>query len=75
MRLAQHMAVASKNIRADCIEAGEFPDLVQRYRVMAVPKVVINERVQFEGALPERDFLAAVLQAAHDEPSTDGERA
>jgi alkyl hydroperoxide reductase subunit AhpF len=69
------MAVASKNVRADCIEAGEFPDLVQRYRVMAVPKVVINERVQFEGALPERDFLAAVLKAAHDEPSTDGEHA
>ena len=75
MRLAQHMAVASKNVRADCIEAGEFPDLVQRYRVMAVPKVVINERVQFEGALPERDFLAAVLQAAEAETSTDGEHA
>ena len=31
---------------------------------MAVPKVVINERVQFEGALPEREFLKAVLRAA-----------
>jgi predicted DsbA family dithiol-disulfide isomerase len=30
---------------------------------MAVPKVVINDRVGFEGALPERDFLGAVLQA------------
>ena len=63
MRLAQHMAVASKNVRADCIEAGEFPDLARRYGVMAVPKVVINERVQFEGALPEREFLQAVLRA------------
>ena len=63
MRLAQHMAVASKNVRADCIEAGEFPDLARQYRVMAVPKVVINERVQFEGALPEREFLKAVLRA------------
>jgi len=24
---------------------------------------VINDRVQFEGALPEHDFLSAVLQA------------
>ena len=64
MRLAQHMAVASKNVRADCIEAGEFQDLARQYRVMAVPKVVINERVQFEGALPEREFLQAVLRAA-----------
>lgn len=64
MRLAQHMAVASDRVRATAIEATEFPDLSRAYRVMAVPKVVINERVEFEGALPEREFLGAVLRAA-----------
>ena len=64
MRLAQHMAVASDRVRATAIEATEFPDLSRAYQVMAVPKVVINDRVQFEGALPEREFLAAVLEAA-----------
>jgi predicted DsbA family dithiol-disulfide isomerase len=63
VRLAQHMAVASDKVRADCIEAGEFPELSQQYRVTAVPTVVINDRVQFQGALPEREFLAAVLKA------------
>ena len=63
MRLAQHMAVASDRVRATAIEATEFPDLSRAYRVMAVPKIVINERVQFEGALPEDQFLAAVLEA------------
>ena len=63
MRLAQHMAIASPRITSECIEATEFPDLSQRYRVMAVPKIVINDRVQFEGAVPEQDFLGAVLQA------------
>ena len=63
MRLAQHMAIASPRVTAECIEANEFPELSRRYQVMAVPKVVINDKVQFEGALPERDFLAAVLQA------------
>jgi hypothetical protein len=29
-----------------------------------VPKVVINDRVEFEGALPEAQFLAAVLRGA-----------
>ena len=58
MRLAQHMAVASPRVSAECIEATEFPEMSQRYRVMAVPKIVINDRVEFEGALPERDFLA-----------------
>jgi predicted DsbA family dithiol-disulfide isomerase len=57
------MAVASPRVTAECIEATEFPDLAQRYQVMAVPKIVINDRVQFEGALPEPDFLGAVLQA------------
>jgi len=60
------MAIASDRVRAECIEANEFPDISQRYRVMAVPKVVINDRVEFEGAYPEPEFLKAVLQAALD---------
>jgi predicted DsbA family dithiol-disulfide isomerase len=61
------MAVASSRVRAECIEATEFPEMAQRYQVMAVPKIVINDRVQFEGALPEPQFLAAVLQAVNGE--------
>ena len=64
MRLAQHMAVASDRVRATAIEATEFPELSRAYQVMGVPKIVINDRVQFEGAVPEKDFLDAVLQAA-----------
>ena len=71
MRLAQHMAVASSRVRAECIEATEFPEMAQHYQVMAVPKIVINDRVQFEGALPEAQFLAAVLQAAQGEAAKD----
>ena len=63
MRLAQHMAIASDRVTAECIEATEFPELSRRYQVMAVPKIVINDKVEFEGAIPERDFLAAVLRA------------
>jgi alkyl hydroperoxide reductase subunit AhpF len=65
VRLAQHMAVASDRVRATAIQATEFPELSRAYRVMAVPKVVINDTVQFEGALPERDFLNAVLRAVN----------
>ena len=64
MRLAHHLAVASELIRGDCIEANEFPDLSQRYMVMAVPKTVINERASFEGALPEAQFVDQLLRAA-----------
>jgi len=54
VRLAQHMAVASERVRATAIEATEFPELSRAYQVMGVPKVVINDRVQFEGAVPEQ---------------------
>ena len=63
MRLAQHMAVASDKVTAVAIEATEFPEMSQAYRVSAVPKIVINDRVEFEGALPEAQFLDAVLRA------------
>jgi hypothetical protein len=57
------MSVASDRVRSTVIEATEFPELSRAYRVMGVQKVVINDRVQFEGAVPEPDFLGAVLQA------------
>ncbi|HID17275.1 TPA: glutaredoxin, partial [Candidatus Bathyarchaeota archaeon] len=36
----------------------------QKYAVMAVPKVVINEVAEFTGALPEDAFLNQILVAA-----------
>jgi alkyl hydroperoxide reductase subunit AhpF len=64
VRLAQHMAIASDRVRAVAIEATEFPELSRAYQVMAVPKIVMNDRVSFEGALPEAQFLEAVVLAA-----------
>ena len=65
MRLAHHLAIASDLIRGDCVEANEFPELSQRYQVMAVPKTVVNDRVSFEGAVPEAQFVDAVLRAVN----------
>lgn len=70
-RLAHAMALESPRVRADVIDASEYPDLAQRYSVYGVPKVVINETTQFEGALPEAAFLAAVLQAAGMDPTQE----
>lgn len=64
VRVSHQMALENDHIRADTVEAIEFPHLAHRYRVMGVPKVVINETIQFEGALPEHLFLLYVLQAA-----------
>ena len=64
VRLAHRMAVASDKISAAMVEIQEFPHLAQRYGVLGVPKVVINETESFEGAAPESLFLLYVLKAA-----------
>ncbi len=51
-------------MRADIVEASEFPELAQRYNVYAVPKIVINESVEFVGAQPEPQFVEYVAHAA-----------
>ena len=41
----------------------EFPHLINKYQVMGVPKIVINEKFGFEGTLSESAFLDAVIEA------------
>jgi glutaredoxin-like protein len=64
VRTAHKLAMVSDRVTADCVVAGEFPHLAQKYAVMAVPKTVVNETVSFEGALPEADVVAKVVEAA-----------
>lgn len=57
------MAVESEHVTGDVIEAMEFPDLARQYGVRGVPKIVINEKTEFVGALPEEQYLAHVRAA------------
>ncbi len=52
------------NVVADAIEALEFPDLAARYAVMGVPKTIVNDSVEFVGAVPEDEFVRQVLEGA-----------
>ncbi|MEM3185510.1 MAG: thioredoxin family protein [Conexivisphaerales archaeon] len=63
VRLAHQFAMENPAVKADMIESIEFPHLANKYEVMAVPKIVINDSVSFEGALPEPHFLSYVLLA------------
>ena len=54
---------------ADVVEVQEFSDLAQAYRVMGVPKTVINDKVQITGAVTEEVLLARLLEAVGDEES------
>ncbi|MEM4480952.1 MAG: thioredoxin family protein [Candidatus Bathyarchaeia archaeon] len=62
--LAFKFAVESDMVRADVIDVSEFPHIGHKYGVMGVPKTVINEKVEFLGAVPEEVFLEHILLAA-----------
>lgn len=62
-RLAHQMALEGERVRADVVEATEFPHLAARYHVYAVPKTVINEVLWVEGAVPEEHLLREVAKA------------
>lgn len=66
------MAAEFDNVIADVIEANEFPELSQRYGVTGVPKTIVNDKVEFVGAVPEQHFVAAIQQAMGITPEAEG---
>jgi glutaredoxin-like protein len=61
--LAHQMAVANPLVRADMVEATEFPQLSSKYQVMGVPRTVINEMTHIEGAAAEEMVMEKLQQA------------
>jgi glutaredoxin-like protein len=62
--IAHKLAVESDMISADVIDAGEFPTLAQKYSVIGVPKIIINEKIDFVGAFNEDLFAEHVVLGA-----------
>lgn len=62
--IAHKLAIESDLVKADVIDSSEFPQLAQKYSVMGVPKIVINEKVEFVGAFSEDLFAEYVLLGA-----------
>jgi glutaredoxin-like protein len=63
VRLAHKLAIESDLIKADMVEAIEFPHLSNKYHVYGVPRTVINETVHQEGAVPESMLLTKLQEA------------
>jgi glutaredoxin-like protein len=59
--IAHKLAIESDMITADVIDSSEFATLAQKYSVIGVPKIIINEKVEFVGAFNEDLFAEHVL--------------
>ena len=64
MLLAFRCALASERISATAIEANEFPQLSQEMGVYAVPRIVVDGKPRWDGAVPEAEFLRRILGPA-----------
>jgi glutaredoxin-like protein len=62
VEMAHRLSEESDLVTSDMVESAEFPHLTQKYNVSSVPKVIINEEIQFEGALPEKEFVENVMK-------------
>ncbi len=61
---ANAIALAASGVRAEMVEAMEFAELSDRFNVRGVPRIVLNDRDAYEGAIPAPRFVDAVLRAA-----------
>ena len=61
--MAHKLAIESEHIRADMVEAIEFPHLANKYQVFGVPRTVINETTHIEGMVPEAALVGALMEA------------
>ena len=62
--VAHRLAAASALVSATAYSVIEFPDLIRRYRVTGVPKIVVDTGVELLGAHPEAALVDAVLHAS-----------
>ena len=60
---AHQFALESDKVTGMMIEATEFPDLSNRFEVRAVPKIVVNEKAEIEGAVPPEVFVDLIKQS------------
>lgn len=53
-------------IRAEGVEATEFPELANQFNVRGVPQTIINDgKGIVVGALPEKNLLAEIMRAVN----------
>ena len=60
--LAYRLGLASAKINADVIEISEFPRLIERYDIRAVPTIVIDGQAALVGATDEATLMARIVR-------------
>ncbi len=67
IKMAYSFALVNNFIKATVIDCYSFQDLAIKYNVAAVPKTVINDRVEFVGSKDDNEFLGYIIEAVEAE--------
>jgi glutaredoxin-like protein len=59
-------ALANENITTLGIDCYAFPDIANKYKVVSVPKIVINDKRELIGYVPENHILGEIFSAIRD---------
>ncbi len=70
-RLAYQLALESPRIRAEVIEANEFPELSQRHQVRTVPTTIIEDKTRFSGAVADNVLVDSIERVIQPAPLTE----
>jgi hypothetical protein len=62
--------MASDKVTMASVGAADFPEVVRKYRISGVPKIVVNETVEMLGAQPENIFVEQALRPFVPEAAT-----
>lgn len=68
MRAAYMLGMATEMVQAEVIEANEFPEMAEEYKVEAVPLTVINDKTAIPGQMHESALVEQVVKASAAAP-------
>lgn len=60
--IVHKLAFINENIKGTVIEANEFPELSKEFKVMTVPKTIINKNHSFEGIYRDERFVEELIK-------------
>jgi len=62
VKVAHDFSLLNPKIHSEMIDGALFPQLRQQYRVMGVPKTIINDKIAVSGAQPAGEVLSQILR-------------
>ncbi len=66
MDVAQKVAYLSKNVKTCILDLIQFPDIAEQYRVLGIPKTIVNETQHYTGPYTMKEGLDILIKNISD---------